>query len=149
MLSIELDGAHRSSCDCCSGTTTTLTRFVWDDEEPIAMYCARFSDNHPDRVVALVVSLGDWSKEGTPDHRRAFSLKMWRGEDGKNAVMATDAQECPWNGVNSLGPILDRAEALADPAIKEIFHIADHLWIEDKALISYLNGTELSAGDLR
>ena len=53
MLRIEFDKPKQSTCDCCAGTTTRLTRFVYRDENAFAVYYACFSKNHPDRVVAV------------------------------------------------------------------------------------------------
>jgi len=59
MLRIEFEKPHQSICECCGGTSTNLTRFVYRDDDAFAVYYVAFSDNHPDRAVSVVISLGE------------------------------------------------------------------------------------------
>lgn len=98
MIRIECEEPTQSGpCDCCGGTTTSLTRFVYEDDDAHAIYYARFSDNHPDRVVVATISLGEWW-EDTSDQRVAFAVRIW--SDGSNYnVSLIDAVESPWRDV--------------------------------------------------
>jgi hypothetical protein len=40
MLTIEFEKPHQSVCECCGGTTTSLTRFVYRDDDAFAVYYA-------------------------------------------------------------------------------------------------------------
>jgi len=97
-----------------------------------------FSDNHSDRVVKMVISLGEWGEDSDPNQRKAFALDL-RVTDEQYEVMVTDAVDCPWQKSKILGRICDREEALADPLIQEVFHITDHVVIEDEPLKMYLD----------
>lgn len=58
--------------------------------------------------------------------------------------MIVDAAKSPWKDADIVGKILDREEALAHDWIKEVFHITDHMVVEDEALKAYLNGMNSS-----
>jgi hypothetical protein len=137
MITIEFAEPKVSSCDCCGGTTTRLTRFVYRDGDAYAVYYAAFSDNHPDHYVSLIVSIGEWADDAPPSLRVAVPMRLWAGEDDFN-VTVTDASESPWHDAEILGRVLDREEALAHPRIKEVFHITDHIFAEDAPVKQYL-----------
>ncbi len=139
MLSIEFDAPKRSVCACCAGTTTRLIRYVYRDGRAHAVYYACFTDSHPERVVDLVVSLGDWGEGTTPEQRRAFSMKI-RTRDNQYEVMVTSADQCPWREATIIGRVLDREEALAHPWLKDAFAVTDQIVLEDQAMKQYLDG---------
>jgi hypothetical protein len=138
MLRIEFEKPRRSTCECCGGTSTTLTRFVYRDEVAFAVYYAAFSDNHADRAVSVVVSLGEWGEGSAPEARRAFSMRIWSG-DTNYEVMVTDVAECPWRDAKVIGPILSREQALSHPWIKNAFHVTDHIVVQDQLVKEYLD----------
>lgn len=143
MLRIEFNEPTSSGpCECCGGVTTLLTRFVYRGGDAHAIYYARFSDNHEDRIVKAAVSLGEWGESGDPSLRTAFALQMRSGDENYE-VMVRDAADSPWNGVELLGDMLDREEALAHPWIQEVFHIIDHMLLADEPLKTYLSGDSL------
>jgi hypothetical protein len=63
-----------------------------------------------------------------------------RAADTEYQVTLVDAAESPWEGVELLGRMLDRAEALQHERLKEVFHISDHMVRDDAPLRDYLNG---------
>ena len=137
MLTIEFAEAPPATrCECCGGTTTTLTRFIHQDGDAYAIYYARFSDNHPQQTVSLAVGLGDWDEHAEPSSRTAFALEL-RQVNGCFQVMVVDQERCPWKNTMVLGPILDRQDALQHPRINEVFHIADHMVAEDPVIRTY------------
>jgi hypothetical protein len=138
LLTIECEEPKTETCDCCGGKTTRLTRFVYRDGFAFAIYYATFSNNHPDRLVKMVVALGNWSEEGGPGDRRAFALDV-RSAANQYEVGVTDASACPWKDSAVLGRVLDRQEALAHPWVKDVFHITDHAVLEDKVLKEHLD----------
>ena len=137
MITIEFGEPQVSSCDCCGGVTTRLTRFVYRDGDAYAVYYAAFSDNHPERYVSLIVSIGEWGNDAPPTLRVAVPMRLWAGEDDFN-VTVTNASDSPWHDVGILGRVMDRDEALSDPRIKEVFHITDHILDQDTPLKEYL-----------
>jgi len=138
MLTFEFANPSSSTCECCGGITTRLTRFVYRDDDAYAIYYAMFSDNHSDRIVKMVISLGEWGEDSDPDQRRAFALNL-KVTAERYEVTVTDSSDCPWQKATVLGRVLDREEALRDPYIKEVFHITDHVVMEDEALKKYLD----------
>jgi hypothetical protein len=140
VLTIEFGKTDSRSCDCCGGTTTTLTRFVYKYGNAYAVYLAAFSDNHPDRTVKLVVGLGPWGAGCQASGRIAFALDL-RVFGDQFEVMVTDAAQANWSDAAILGTMLDRQAALAHPWIREAFHLVDHLVVEDSPVRDYLART--------
>jgi hypothetical protein len=71
---------------------------------------------------------------------RAFALRL-RAAETEYQVTVVDAEESPWNGIELLGRMLDREEALEHERISEVFHVTDHMVADDGAIREYLNGT--------
>lgn len=140
MLTFEFAEPTATKCDCCGGVTTSLTRFVYEDGDAYAVYYARFGAGHEPRVVEAVVSLGDWGEDAGPWDRVAFPFRL-RATDAEYQVTVVDAAESPWEGVELLGRMLDRAEALQHERLEEVFHISDHMVREDIPLREYLDGS--------
>jgi len=139
VCTIEFETTNESeACECCGGRTTALTRFVYCDGDAYAIYYARFSNNHPDRVVVATVSLGEWSESWTPEQHVAFAVEL---HAAKNAyqVGLIDAERSPWHEAKTIGHTLNRDEALAHPCVKEAFHVIDHMVADDLPIREYLN----------
>ena len=140
MLSFEFNPPNESEpCSCCGGKTTSLTRFVYQDGDAHAIYYARFSDNHPERSVLATVSLGEWGEGVNPEQRVAFALQL-RSAPSEYEVEVLDSALSPWREAKIIGRTLNRAEALKHPLLPEVFHITDHVVVEDKPLKAYLDG---------
>jgi hypothetical protein len=114
-----------------------VTRFVYRDGDAYAVYYAAFSDNHPDRVVSMVVSLGEWADDARPDQRTAFALLLRSGPENYE-VTVVDGETSPWHGATILGRFLSRAGALSHPWLKEVFHVADHVCEADAVVKGFL-----------
>lgn len=139
MISIQFEPPSESEpCECCGGTTVSLTRFVYRNGDAHAIYYARFADSHADRIVQVAISIGEWGEGSDPSERVAFALDLRAGADDYE-VMVRDASSSPWNGIEILGPMLDRDAALAHPWIQDAFHITDHACVEDEPLKAYLD----------
>jgi hypothetical protein len=138
MLTFEFAEPDRSRCDCCGGVTVSLTRFVYEDGDAYAIYYARFGEQHEPRVVDAVVSIGEWGEDAGPWDRLAFPLRL-RAAESEYQVTVVDADESPWEGIDLLGRMLDREEALAHERLAEIFHVTDHMVLDDEAIREYLN----------
>ena len=131
MLTIEFEPPKESEpCECCGGRTTVLTRFVNRDDEAYAIYFARFSNNHPERVVVATISIGEWGESASSDQRVAFAFEI-RAIESECQVGLIDSDRSPWRDSTFIGRTLNRSEALAHPAIQDVFHITDHIVVED------------------
>ena len=139
MLTFEFAEPDRSRCECCGGVTISLTRFVYEDGDAYAIYYARFGEQHEPRVVEAVVSVGEWGEDAGPWDRVAFPLRL-RAAESEYQVTVVDGDESPWQGVDLLGRMLDREEALAHERLAEIFHVTDHMVVDDEAIREYLDG---------
>lgn len=137
MLRFEFDEPSRSTCQCCGQATTRLTRFVYKNDDAFAVYYAQFTEGHPEKRLSGIIGLGEWGdEEAGSEARLAFPFQIWM--DGDNfQVGLVNAADSSWSHVTFLGQILDRSEALTHPWIKEIFHITDHMVMEDKEIVSY------------
>ncbi|MBD8881173.1 hypothetical protein IHE49_11850 [Rhodanobacter sp. 7MK24] len=134
-LSIEFEEPSLGApCECCGNRTVHLIRFVSNDGDAHAVYYVRFTEGHPETPAVAAVSLGDWEEGSTPSQRTAFALEL--RADG---VRVCNADESPWHETNILGRMLDRDEALAHPLIKEVFHITDHIYLEDPPFMAHMN----------
>jgi hypothetical protein len=138
MLTFDFEAPSCSTCECCGGVTTRLTRFVYQDGDAYAVYYARFGVDHEPRVVEAVVSIGEWGEGSGPWGRVAFPLRL-RAAEAEYQVTLVDAAESPWEGVAVLGRMLDRAEALRHERLAEIFHVSDHMVRDDVPLREYLD----------
>lgn len=136
MLSIEFEEPETGTCECCGNKTVRLSRFVYKDGDAFAIYYAKFTAEHTDKVVTGIISIGDWDEEADPNNRRAFPFRIWTNETNYQ-VGLLDKEDSPWQGA-ILGKILDRTDALAHPWIGEVFHITDHIVTEDEQIIRYL-----------
>lgn len=131
MLTIEFEPPQETSpCECCGGRTTRLTRFVHKDGDAYAIYYALFSDDHPCASISVTVSIGEWGDDSTPEQRVAFALEL-RSSNSQYQVAVVNAKQSPWREAALLGRMLDRDDALLHPAIAEVFHLTDHIVLED------------------
>jgi hypothetical protein len=138
MLEIEFATPAVKTCECCGGATTTLTRYVTIDDRAQAVYFASFSDNHPEQVVSVLLSLGPWWEGAGPEGRVSFGLKIWQTKERYN-VGVVDADGVGWPNSKLMGRRLTRDEALSHPRINEAFHISDHIVAEDPEIRAYLS----------
>ena len=138
MIEIEFEDPQAMKCDCCGEETTKVVRYVSQDKEAFAVYLASFTPAHEEKLVHVIIGLGTWGEDASPSERTAFVLKLWQNEEQWN-VTILDKDESPWGGVEFLGKVLNRDEALAHPWVKDIYHITDHIVDEDKPIIEYFN----------
>lgn len=136
MIEIEFEQPTRGICECCGNTTTRLTRFVYQDGDAYAVYYVQLVDGHQDHTADVLVSLGEWGEDSTPQQRLAFAVKI-RSVNGNWQVMVVNRQQSPWRESTFLGQILDREQALAHSWLSEVFHITDHIGADDSDFISF------------
>ena len=145
MLKIEPgDPIPPSPCDHCGCTTTTLVRWVHNETGTVGAYYARYSDNHHEGDIAVAVSLGKWGEGASSADRVAFALVMRPTATGPQ-VMVVDASQSPWQQASTIGPMLNRAEALAHPRLSEAFSITDHMVVDDPDIRAYIEARSRNA----
>ncbi|HKP69978.1 MAG TPA: hypothetical protein VJV05_11890, partial [Pyrinomonadaceae bacterium] len=134
MLEFEFEKPEISTCDCCGGSSTRLTRFVTKDDEAFAIYYAAYSESHSARRILALVSFGEWwIDDYVPESRVAFAFEMW-ADESEYKVGIIDVQNSPWHDVDIIGKKQTREEALGHPLIDDVFHITDHMTSDDPAI---------------
>ncbi|HEY2847323.1 MAG TPA: hypothetical protein VGI80_05845 [Pyrinomonadaceae bacterium] len=133
MLEFEYCEPEFGPCDCCDAVVTRITRFVSQDEEPYAIYYGHLSESDAERRMLGLISLGEWGSETVPECRVAFAFRLWPGNDKYN-VSIFDAAESSWSNAGLVGKKLSREDALAHPWLPEVFHLTDHMAIDDPAI---------------
>ena len=136
MIEIEFEEPKSTTCECCGNTSTSLTRFVYQDNCAFAVYYVSFTQSHKEKIAYSLVGLGSWGENDPQESRRAFALKIWQNEN-EWAITLTDSEESPWAHTKFLGKILNKEEALVHPWVKDVFHITDHIVSEDQEVIEY------------
>ncbi len=137
MLKIEFEEPNIEICECCGKETLKLTRFVYEDDDAFAIYYIKFTKSHEEKIATGIISIGDWGSDEEPKNRVSFPFKMWTKEDNYQ-IGLIDREESPWKQ-DILGKILDRKEALKHPWLKDVFHITDHIGVEDKEVVEYFS----------
>ena len=137
MIAIEFEPPSVSICECCAKETVRLTRFVTDDGNAHAVYYLQYTPGHDPDYMSGLISLGEWGEYASPADRLAFPFRLWAAQESYNVVL-TEAAESPWSDSTFLGPLLNRAEALAHPWCKEMFQITDHIARDDPEAIAFL-----------
>jgi hypothetical protein len=143
LLTIEYEAPIKSVCDCCGGTATRLTRFIYKDDDAFSVCYATFADKkHGAYGVLATISLGGWYEDHVPDDRVAFTVQI-RSAPTQYEVGVLNAEMSLWQNSKILGRLLDRAEALTHPWLKDVFHITDHLVAEDPEIKAYFESEEV------
>ena len=138
MIEIEFEDPTVDKCECCGKEMVRLTRFVYQDGDAFAVYYAKFTKSHEEKIVYGLISLGEWGEGSEPENRKAFPFKIWTNQTHFQ-VGLTDKEESPWSDVEYLGEIFNRKDALNHPWLKDVFHITDHMVTDDKQIVSYLS----------
>ena len=141
MIAIEFEEPQIKLCECCGQEVVTLTRFVHQDDNAFAIYHIKFTRGHSPKVAYGLIGLGEWGDDAQPKDRIAFPFRIWTNEINYQ-VGLVDAEESPWSQVTYLGQILNRDEGLKHEWIKDVFHITDHIVLDDKIVIAYFTKSD-------
>lgn len=138
MLTIEFNPPQVVPCPCCGQSSTHLVRYVRRNGDAHAAYLARFSTGHVAEGIVGLISLGEWGgKDSRPENRVAIAFRLWVA-DGQPQVRILDVAETPWKASAYFGRPLTRQEALSHPSLPEVFHITDHMTLQDEVVQEYL-----------
>jgi hypothetical protein len=130
MLTIEHDEPHISECKCCGRPVTIVTSYVYEDGEAYAAYYVRFTPGHAPRHVQALISLGAWGDDTGPWDRVAFPLEIEEAPE-EFRVRLVEREESPWQEAEVMGRLLSRDESRAHERLQEVFHITDHMVVDD------------------
>jgi hypothetical protein len=119
---------ENSRCDQCAGTNHLLHGYVYEADHPHGIYFVEWCDgDHPRRAAFLTLGLGAFGEGTTSAERVAFSVE-WR-TDGM-ALTDEPARDRP----DLLGSFVPRAQALAMDDIAHLWHVVDHILLDDPRL---------------
>jgi hypothetical protein len=120
--------AREARCGACGGTSRLLHGYVYEDEHAHGVYFVEWCEgDHPARAAFLAVGLGAFGEGSGPDGRAAFGIE-WRA--GGMALTNEPVRDRP----ELLGAFVPRADALARPDVAHLWHVVDHVVVDDPRL---------------
>jgi hypothetical protein len=126
---VELSGQKQHPCECCGNVSHTVWGYVHEEAGGTrAVYYAGWIDGHDDRVVRMTVSLGRWGDGTGADDRRSVAIDM-RAPEGTPEMMVVD--NALFDEPAVLGVLQRRQEALDDPALADLWAVADAIVLAD------------------
>ena len=115
----------KNPCATCGGTNRLLHGYVYEDEHPHGLYFLEWCDgDHPARSAFLTLGVGAFGDETNAADRRSFCME-WRAEG--MSLTAKPARDRP----DLLGTFVPREPALVLPNIDHVWHVADHVVLDD------------------
>ena len=118
----------QSPCRDCGGTKQLVSGYVYDDNDAHGIYFVEWCDGgHSQRAAFLTLGLGAFGLGSTSTDRQAFCVE-W-GSDGM-ALTDKPARDRP----DLLGSFVPRAEALPMANIGHVWHVVDHIVLDDPRL---------------
>jgi len=117
-----------SRCDACGGTNRLLHGYVYEDEHPHGVYFIEWCDGeHSESTAFLTLGIGAFGDDTARDDRAAFCVE-WR-QDGMRL-----SEEPVRDRPDLLGDFIPRREALLMANIEHVWHVADHIVLDDPRL---------------
>jgi len=119
------DPVKENPCPTCGGTNRLLHGYVYDDEDARGLYFLEWCDgDHLHKSAFLTIGFGAFDEGSDVSDRRSVCIE-WR----QQGMRLTDepARDRP----ELLGAFLPRAAALTLPHIDLLWHIADHIVLDD------------------
>ena len=112
-------------CEACGGTSLLLHGYIYDDEYAHGVYFLEWCDKaHAPRVAFLTLGLGAFGDGTEAADRKAFCVE-WRAEGMR--LTEEPVRDRP----ELLGEFVPRAAALNLSNIEHLWHIADHIVLDD------------------
>jgi hypothetical protein len=112
-------------CETCGGTNRLLHGYVYEDADAHGLYFLEWCDgDHPRKTAFLTVGLGAFGDETDASHRRSFCVQWHADGMGLTDEPARDRPDL-------LGECVPREVALNLPNIDELWHVADHIVLDD------------------
>jgi hypothetical protein len=124
------DSDTAATCSCCGRRSPSVVGWVYRDDDAYGAYYAGWTEGHTNGNVSLIIGVGEWSDDERPEDRRSFGLNCWEADE-EIRFGVVNPQDSRYGDVRVLGPMMSREAALADEALSEIFHVAEHIAQDD------------------
>ena len=118
------------TCECCGNTSKTIWGYVGTPKQTIAVYYVHWTVGSAQHSPNLDFIVGPWGDGAESKSRRLVSL-LFRPSQGGGSFMVVDSESRPANNPEICGRALKRAEVVGTPLAKEIFELADIVWLQD------------------
>ncbi len=126
-------------CESCGAPTTVVRGFVYRDGDAHAVYFASWSECTP-RFAKLALVTGPWGEDGADVSARRLVGMDADYSAPEPGLRVTGPDASPWNALSIAPPMLTREQALGLPDLEDLFHVADHVVLEDSRLAAFLDG---------
>ncbi len=120
-------------CDCCDGLSVRLTRFVYRDGDAYAIYYSAYTNAHPGKELAMLVSLGGWGEGSSPSQRVAFYCHV-RPTAASFEVALGDAATSSWSHAEIVGEKLSADQAREHPWKESAYEVLGEALSRDVVL---------------
>jgi hypothetical protein len=141
VITIEPSDIKRGTCPACGGPTGTVNGFAYRDGDAHAIYYLGWCEGaHGERSAFLTLSLGEWG-EGTGGEDRLMVGIEVRDEGMRLADKPVLERPA------FLGRFVPRDEALELGGLDELWHLADHIVLDDpaaNAVLEWIRGERAS-----
>ena len=113
-LSIETAEQTFHGCPCCGAVSETIHGYLFDDTGATVVYFAGYTPEHQEQAADLILSVGEWGEETSPDERQTVAAQLHTTTEGV-VVVFSDPQASPWFGETFLGrPLLSETFSMYD-----------------------------------
>jgi hypothetical protein len=131
---IRIEPRNASRAEGAAGFVSTVWGHVFERENARAVYYVRWNEDALEEV-EVVVSVGEWG-EGSGAEERACVAALGRNHQGRLSLMLVDAERCSFSEHSFLGKMCAAEEARGTPLATEVFHIVDHLLVDDPRVVA-------------
>ena len=143
-LQLELgESGEAAVCECCGTRFRTAYGFVYRDGDAYAVYYAGWSHGHPGRGVSLAIAVGEWTEGTSLADRVSIGMRATSTPSSVDFIVI-NSTESPWGDTPLLGKMLEREQALAHSALKEVMHVAEYIVRDDSRVRHFLDSIDVS-----
>jgi hypothetical protein len=128
---VEPDGSNDvASCDCCGNASRTVWGYVYQDEDPLAMYFVQWTVGKPDHGANFDLVVGKWGDAASSKDRQAISV-VYRNTELGPGFMVVDSENSRAAQSELVGRALSREEVIGTDLAQQSFDILDAIWVQD------------------
>lgn len=127
---------NASICHCCGKKSCVGHGFVYEDNEPYAVYYVGWSDTHIEKKVTIALAIGEWDDDSTTNDRTCFGIEAY-ADKNKILFRVIEPTESPWANTDLLGKMLSRNHSLAHTLLEKVFFIVKRILRSHVALRKY------------